>query len=50
MMVKSGLDFFYFEMLRAPSEVPSNLPGKFSQYGQIFLYWAAAILKRQIGF
>ena len=33
MMVKSGLDFFYFEILRAPSEIPANLPGQFSQYG-----------------
>ena len=25
-MVKSGLDFFYFEIHRAPSEIPANLP------------------------
>ena len=41
MMVKSGLEFFYFEILRAPSEIPANLPGQFSRSGQIFLHWAA---------
>ena len=45
MMVKSGLDFFYFEILLAPSEIPTNLPGQFSLSGQIFLHWAAATLK-----
>ena len=30
MMVKSSLDFFYFEIHRAPSEIPANLPGQFS--------------------
>ena len=30
-MVKSGLGFFYFEILHAPSEIPANLPGQFSQ-------------------
>ena len=35
MMVKSGLDFF-FEIHRAPSEIPANLPGQFSPNGQIF--------------
>ena len=35
MMVESGLDFFYFEILRDPSEIPANLPGQFSHYGQI---------------
>ena len=49
-MVKSGLEFFYFEILRAPSEIPANLPGQFSQYGQIFLHWAAATLKGHVGF
>ena len=44
-MVKSGLDFFYFEIHRAPSEIPANLPGQFSRSGQIFLHWAAATLK-----
>ena len=48
-MVKSGL-FFYFEILRAPSEVPANLPGQFSLSGQIFLHWAAATLKGHVGF
>ena len=45
MVVKSGLDFFYFEIEQAPSEIPANLPGQFSLSGQIFLHWAAAILK-----
>jgi hypothetical protein len=46
MMVKSGLDFFYFEIHQAPSEMPANLPGQFSLSGQIFfLHWAAATLK-----
>ena len=44
-MVKSGLEFFYFEIHRAPSEIPANLPGQFSPSGQIFLHWAAATLK-----
>ena len=46
MMMKSGLDFFYFEIQRAPSEIPANLPGQFSLSGQIFLHWAAATMKR----
>ena len=50
MMVKSGLDFFYFEILRAPSEIPANLPGQFSLSGQIFLHWAAATLKATVEF
>ena len=37
--------FFYFEIHRAPSEIPANLPGKFGLSGQIFLHWAAATLK-----
>ena len=45
MMVKSGLEFFYFEILPAPSEIPANQPGQFSLSGQIFLHWAAATLK-----
>ena len=44
-MVKSGLEFFYFEIHQAPSEIPANLPGQFSLSGQIFLHWAAATLK-----
>ena len=44
-MVKSGLDFFYFEIHRAPSEIPAHLPGQFSLFGQIFLHWAGATLK-----
>jgi hypothetical protein len=36
---------FYFEIDQAPSEIPDNLPGQFSLFGQIFLHWAAATLK-----
>ena len=36
---------FYFEIHRAPAEIPANLPGQFSLYGQIVLHWAAATLK-----
>ena len=35
----------YFEIHQAPSEIPANLPGKFSHSGQKFLHWAAATLK-----
>ena len=35
MMMKNGIDFF-FEIPRAPSEIPANLPGQFSLSGQIF--------------
>ena len=42
--------FYYFEILRALSEKPANLPGQFSPSGQIFLHWAAATLKGQVGF
>ena len=35
----------YFEIHRAPSEIPAKLPGQFDQSGQIFWYWAAATLK-----
>ena len=45
MMVKSGLDFFYFQILPAPSDKPANLPGQFSLSGPIFLHWAAVTLK-----
>ena len=27
------------------SEIPANLPGQFSLYGQIFLHWTALTLK-----
>ena len=50
MMVKSCLDFFYFEILRAPSEIPANVLGQFSRSVQIFLHWAAATLKGLVGF
>ena len=49
-MVKSGLEFFYFEILSAPSEIPANLPGQFSHSGQIVLHWAVATLKGHVGF
>ena len=45
MMVKSSLEFLYFEIQQAPSEIPANLPGQFSPIGQIFLHRAAATLK-----
>ena len=35
----------YFEIHRAPSEIPASLPGQFSPTGQIFWHWAAATLK-----
>ena len=35
----------YFEIHRAPSEIPAKLPGQFGHSGQIFLHWAAATLK-----
>ena len=44
MTVKSGLEFFYFETLLAPSKIPANLSGQFSLSGHICLHWAAAIL------
>ena len=47
---KSGLDFLNFEILRAPSEIPANLPGQFSHFGQISYHWAAAILKAHMEF
>ena len=43
-MIQSCLEF-YFEIHRAPSEIPANLPCQFSLCGQIFLHWAAATLK-----
>ena len=50
MMVKSGPDFFNFEILLAPSEIPANLLGQFSLFGQIFLHWAAATVKGLVEF
>ena len=35
----------YFEIDRATSEIPANLPGQFSPNVQIFWHWAAATLK-----
>ena len=31
----------YFEIHRAPSELPAKLPGQFGHSVQIFLHWAA---------
>ena len=42
--MKNGLDFF-FEIHRAPSEIPANLSCQFSLSGQIFLHWEEATLK-----
>jgi len=39
------LTIFHFEIQRAPSEIPTNLPGQFSLSGQIFHHWAAAPVK-----
>ena len=50
MMVKSGLVFFYFEILLAPSELTANMPGQFSLSGQLFLHRAAATLKGLVEF
>ena len=44
-MMGKWFGIFYFEIQRAPSEIPTNLPGQFSLSGQIFLYWAAVTLK-----
>jgi hypothetical protein len=41
MMMKSGLDFFCSEIPLALSEIPANLPSRFSLSGQICLHWAA---------
>ena len=35
----------YFEIDRAPLEIPAKLPGQFGHSGQIFLHLAAATLK-----
>ena len=45
MKSKSGLEFFCFQIMLAPSELPAKLPGQFSLSGQTFLDWAAATLK-----
>ena len=50
MMVKSGLEKNYFEIPRAPSEIPANQPGQFSLSGKFFLHWAAATLKGHVEF
>ena len=40
-----GLEKKYFEIPRAPSEIPANQLGQFSLSGQVFLHWAAVTLK-----
>jgi hypothetical protein len=35
LMVKSGLELFYYDFLHAPSKITANLPGQFSHSGQI---------------
>ena len=35
----------YFEIDRAPSEIPAKLPGQFGQSGQTIWHWAAVTLK-----
>ena len=47
MMVKSGLESPFFEVVLAPSGSPANLP-RLSK--QIFLHWAAATLKGLVEF
>ena len=42
--------FFYFEIQRAPTDIPANVPGQFSLSGEICLHWAAATLKELGGF
>ena len=42
--------FFFFEIPRAPSEIPANQSGQFSPSGQIFLHWAAATLLAVLSF
>jgi hypothetical protein len=37
--------YFFFEVERAPSEIPPILPGHSSNSGQVILIWAAATLK-----
>ena len=35
----------YFEIHRAPSEIPAKLPGQFDHSGQIFFFFFAATQK-----
>ena len=35
----------YFEIHRAPLEIPANQLGQFSPNGQLFWHWAAATMK-----
>ena len=47
MGVKNGLEFFYFDIHRAPSEMPANLSAWAIQpfWAVFFLHWAVATLK-----
>ena len=42
MMMKSGRLFFLNSITH--SEIPANMPGKISLYGQNFLHWVPATL------
>ena len=48
MMVKSGLEFFYFEIHQAPSEIPANLPGSFFYTGKQQLLKGSVNFKMKI--
>ena len=48
--MKSGVEFFYFEIPLAPSEILANLPGQFKLSGQISLHRAAETLKGSVNF
>ena len=50
MTLKSGIDFFLYEIEQTPSEIPANLQGQFSLSGPIFLHWAATTLKGLVQF
>ena len=46
MMVKSGLEFFYFEIERAPLDIIANCQANSAFLGRLFaLHWPAATLK-----
>ena len=51
MIVKSGIELFISRLNQPfPSEIPAKLPGQLGHSGQIFLHWAAATLRWQVGF
>ena len=47
MMAKSGLEFFYFDILLATSELPAR---SIQPFWADFLHWAAATLKGLVEF